>query len=473
GGGVAEWNREHTWAKSHGGFGTNPPAGTDLHHLRPCDVTVNSSRGNLHFDTGGSPVSDSSRYGQSGTFPTGCSKDGDSWEPRDEVKGDVARMIFYMATRYEGENDSWQTAPGIPPLEKVHFRKWTNKSENPFRLITQSKQPTVVNVLFGRYKRQGVVTVQTNNGRFIFAEIVDDWHGISFALPWIIAVLGLVGLVLTGTWLILRKILQPLNWLSDGVYALGEGNLEHRLPEKRGDELGNLAKAFNRMSERIREMLSAREQLLLDVSHELRSPLTRMKVALEFIPEDASRESLLDDVQEMEQMVTEILETARLKSEYGQLNLQKTDLVKLIQDICITFEGQTPGIRFENAPETCQTFADAEQIETVLKNLLANALKYSPAENAPVEIRLKKSDAGTLIEIQDHGPGIQDEELDLIFEPFYRTDKSRNRKNGGYGLGLSLCKTIIEAHGGTIDVQSNTGKGAMFSLHLPKSPSTI
>ena len=381
---------------------------------------------------------------------------------------------LFLIIRYEGENETWETGSGIPPLQKIHFRKWMGKSSDPgFRLLVQPLRPLVTDLRFGRYHRQGVAIVETKTGRFIFAEIKDEWHGIRFALPWIFAVLGLVGLVLTGTWLILRKILQPLNWLSDGVYALGEGNLEHRLPEKRGDELGNLAKAFNRMSERIREMLSAREQLLLDVSHELRSPLTRMKVALEFIPEDASRESLLDDVQEMEQMVTEILETARLKSKYGQLNLQKTDLVKLIQDICITFEGQTPGIRFENAPETCQTFADAEQIETVLKNLLANALKYSPAENAPVEIRLKKSDAGTLIEIQDHGPGIQDEELDLIFEPFYRTDKSRNRKTGGYGLGLSLCKTIIEAHGGTIDVQSNTGKGAMFSLHLPKSPSTI
>ena len=87
-----------------------------------------------------------------------------------------------------------------------------------------------------------------------------------------------------------------------------------------------------------------------------------MKVALEFIPEDDSRESLLDDVQQMEQMVTEILETARLKSEHGQLNLHKTDLVKLIQDICITFEGQTPGIHFENAPETFQTFADIEPV---------------------------------------------------------------------------------------------------------------
>jgi len=171
--------------------------------------------------------------------------------------------------------------------------------------------------------------------------------------------------------------------------------------------------------------------------------------------------------------VTEILETARLKSEYGHLNLKETDLVKLIRDICITFEGQNPEIRFENTPEKCQIFADAEQIETVLKNLLANALKYSTVGNAPVEICLKKSDAGTFIEIQDHGQGIQDEELGFIFEPFYRTDKSRNRKTGGYGLGLSLCKTIIEAHGGTIDVQSNTGKGAMFSLHLPKSPSII
>ncbi len=116
GGAVTEWNREHTWAKSHGGFGTTMPTGTDLHHLRPTDVTVNSARGNLYFDNGGSQYSDPSRYGQSGTFPTGCYRDGDSWEPRDEVKGDVARMIFYMATRYEGENGEvdLEVYDGIP-----------------------------------------------------------------------------------------------------------------------------------------------------------------------------------------------------------------------------------------------------------------------------------------------------------------------------------------------------------------------
>ncbi len=102
GGGPNDWNREHVWAKSHGGFGNNKPAGTDAHHIRPTDASVNSSRGNLDFDMGGSPVNEA----------PGCFKDGDSFEPRDAVKGDVARMIFYMATRYEGGG-------GEPDLEVV------------------------------------------------------------------------------------------------------------------------------------------------------------------------------------------------------------------------------------------------------------------------------------------------------------------------------------------------------------------
>ena len=102
GGGANDWNREHVWAKSHGDFGNSPPAGTDAHHIRPTDASVNSSRGNLDFDMGGSLVPET----------TGCYKDGDSFEPRDAVKGDVARMIFYMATRYDGSD-------GVPNLEVV------------------------------------------------------------------------------------------------------------------------------------------------------------------------------------------------------------------------------------------------------------------------------------------------------------------------------------------------------------------
>ncbi len=103
GGDAADWNREHTWAKSMGDFGTSNGPGTDIHHLRPTDVTVNSARGNLYFDEGGTEYVDGSRY-DDGTGSTGCYKDADSWEPRDEVKGDIARMLFYMATRYESED---------------------------------------------------------------------------------------------------------------------------------------------------------------------------------------------------------------------------------------------------------------------------------------------------------------------------------------------------------------------------------
>jgi endonuclease I len=102
GGGANDWNREHVWAKSHGDFDNDPPAGTDAHHIRPTDVSVNSTRGNLDFDIGGSPVSEA----------PGCYVDGDSFEPRDAVKGDVARMIFYMAVRYDGSD-------GVPDLEVV------------------------------------------------------------------------------------------------------------------------------------------------------------------------------------------------------------------------------------------------------------------------------------------------------------------------------------------------------------------
>ena len=111
GGNANDWNREHVWAKSHGDFGTTPPAGTDCHHMKPTDVSVNSTRGNLDFDMGGSPVSEA----------PGCYVDSDSFEPRDAVKGDVARMLFYMAVRYEGDNDE-------PDLEVVDA---VNTSPNP------------------------------------------------------------------------------------------------------------------------------------------------------------------------------------------------------------------------------------------------------------------------------------------------------------------------------------------------------
>ncbi|SVD65963.1 uncharacterized protein METZ01_LOCUS418817, partial [marine metagenome] len=127
-----------------------------------------------------------------------------------EYARDLSERLF-LIIRFEGGNDTWQTSSGIPPLEKIRFRKWINKSTNNTDYINKINYETVSNVMVGRYKGQGVVRVDTMKGRFIFTEPHDDWREIRFLLPWIIAVLGLIGLILAGTWLALRWIMKPLN----------------------------------------------------------------------------------------------------------------------------------------------------------------------------------------------------------------------------------------------------------------------
>ena len=184
-------------------------------------------------------------------------------------------------------------------------------------------------------------------------------------------------LVLAGAYLFMRRILRPLKWLTEGVEQISRGNLEHQVPVKRCDELTELAEAFNAMTQQIKKMLHAKERLMLDVSHELRSPLTRLKVALEFLPEGATKESLKEDVAVMESMITEILETARLRDGYAKLNLEEIDLVSLVQSVIAGFAGSSPGVEAEDMPASMPLVVDPELCRTVLKNIITNAIKYS------------------------------------------------------------------------------------------------
>ena len=365
-----------------------------------------------------------------------------------------AKQIAVQASlqiHYENSDLSWATAEDISDFQKAHWRSW---SKNP-------------EIRVGRYRGHHFVELVHQSGRFIFG--LDK----SFEMDpergrLLVILLSLLTVILGGAFLSIRWILRPIRWLDEGVREVSRGNLKHRVPVKRSDELRDLAKAFNDMTDRIRGMLHTKEQLLLDVSHELRSPLTRVKVALEFMPEGKARDSITGDVSEMEKMINDILETARMHHLHGDLKLQPTNLVNLLEEILPEYEKQPPGVQLDEFADTLEINIDSKQIKTALRNILSNGIKFSDADSDPVRISVKLQPAYTVVKIIDNGIGIPQEELSFIFEPFYRVDKSRSKDTGGYGLGLSLCKTIMEAHDGKIEVASKPGEGTTVSLFFPE-----
>ena len=278
--------------------------------------------------------------------------------------------------------------------------------------------------------------------------------------------LGLVIFSFFAIYLILRNQLKPIKALHEGVRAIGEGNLDFEIKTNSVDELGQLALSFNHMTRQIRESLQARDQLLLDVSHELRSPLTRMLVALEFLKHDKTKQTLHRNIKHMEAMVTEILETERLNSSYGGLQLEPINILDLLMDTCKNYQDQKPGVVLQCSPEDLIVSVDPTRVTTVLNNLLSNATRHSNAKD-PIEVTCAREQGKILVKVQDYGSGIPKDDLPHIFEPFYRVDKSRSKQTGGYGLGMSVCKKIMEAHGGQIDITSQPNKGTCVLLTFP------
>jgi len=362
-----------------------------------------------------------------------------------QVAGQASLRIYF-----EGANQRWATASEIYDFQKAHWSTW-------------SKNPAIS---IGRYHGHHFVEIDHDLGRFVFG--LDKNLEMDPEKGRLVAVLlALLTLIFVGAFLSIRWILKPVRWLDEGVREVSRGNLKHRVPVRRSDELRDLAESFNNMTDRIRNMLHTKEQLMLDVSHELRSPLTRLKVALEFLPAGKARDSIAGDISEMEKMINDILETARMHHLHGELKLQEIKLAKLLEEILPDFEKLPPGIQSKEFSDALKINVDPGQVKTVFKNILANAIKFSTAASDPVRITIGQQPHYTVVQIIDNGIGIPPEELAYVFEPFYRVDKSRSKDTGGYGLGLSLCKTIMDAHDGKIEVASEPGEGTTVSLFFP------
>ena len=364
-----------------------------------------------------------------------------------------ARQIVKQSAlqiRYESPDLTWTTSNEIPSSSKLRLK---NGQKNRFLRIPF---------------KNGKHIIILSQGSHIYIFSFQSHPPLEIRkIVFIIVLIILLTIVVLAAYLVIRHILRPVKSLSEGVRQVSNGRLDHRVPSSHTTEFNHLAEAFNAMTLQVQNMLYAKDQLLLDVSHELRSPLTRMKVALELIPDGQTKEGITDDVREMEIMISEILEAARLRNTTESLHIEAIPVKSFLKEICEIHMNKPPGIRIENIPDKACIYGDPMLVKIVFNNIINNAVKYSPPDGEPVRILWKEDPQYAIVQIQDRGIGIPETELPFIFEPFYRVDKSRSKHTGGYGLGLSLCKTIMESHQGKIEAESAPGNGTIVSLFFP------
>jgi len=273
----------------------------------------------------------------------------------------------------------------------------------------------------------------------------------------------MVSVLFIPLYLILRALFKPLKTLSATVHEIGKGNYDVSIPVKRKDELGELANSIKAMAGNIKHSMKSKEHLLIDVSHELRSPLTRIKLGLEV---DSPKEKINDDVREMENMITGLLESYKADSTYNQLKIENVNLKYLAEEIKEEYDIDMRVELKISGDKDYLIKGDPSKIRIVLRNIIDNSLKYSTGF---VNINLFEENNSVIITVADKGIGIPEKDLDFIFEPFYRSDPSRSRRTGGFGLGLSICRKIMDAHKGSILVKSKVNEGTEFRLSFVKS----
>ncbi len=279
------------------------------------------------------------------------------------------------------------------------------------------------------------------------------------------------------------QITRPLRELRQAVAEIASGNLGSRVQIRGEDEVAELAHAFNEMARALQSQEEKRRQMLADIAHELRTPLSVIRGHLEALldglyPLDSAHLAPIYNETILLQRLVEDLRVLSL-AEAGQLPLEKRlfDASELVKEIVELAEAEAAekGLSLECSVESpLPLYADRQRIGQVIHNILANALNFTP-EGGRITVKARKINSGppakarefVEISVSDTGPGIPPEDLPHIFDRFWRKEPSRSRSTGGSGLGLSIVKELVEAHGGTIEVQSTVGKGTTFTVRIP------
>ena len=279
---------------------------------------------------------------------------------------------------------------------------------------------------------------------------------------------ALASIVLFLNYFMVNKLLDPVRLLRKGAERIRLGDLSFRVKSNRQDELGELTDSINHMADSLQSMLEAKRQLLLAISHELRTPITKAKLRLEFMPDSHEKDQLKEDIQEIELLISDLIEAERLNEEHAVLTAEPTPIAAFVEGVCEQFESYSGGVELELPTEDHEVVIDNLRVRLLITNLVNNAIRHG--EGKPITVRVAFDSDFVHLEVEDSGEGIAEEHLSQISEPFYRVDSSRQRNTGGFGLGLYLCRLIVQAHGGELIIQSQLGEGTYIKVKLPPHP---
>lgn len=323
---------------------------------------------------------------------------------------------------------------------------------------------------YGHFGSGPEFLVHMRNGELLHVHLPRPPHRYGSRLPFGLAwTLGLVALaVALGTYPIVRRLTRRLENLQKGVEQWGTGNLSARVTEQGSDEVAYLAQRFNHAAEQVEQLVTSHKSLLANASHELRSPLARIRMGLELMgdaPSPAMKAEISRNVGELDQLIDEILLASRLDAKEADLGtVELVDLTGLASEECARVNAQ---LNLGAAPHSITAPGVAKLLRRMLRNLLENARRYGTSD---IEVQLAHThhDEASWVRlcVCDRGPGVPLELRERIFEPFYRLPGASERE-GAVGLGLSLVRSIVQRHGGQVHCEDRDGGGAQFVVMLP------